>query len=81
MKEFPGHEAEILWQKSEEKFHLNLWKCNEIVLTEAGILPEHLAVTNLCTHCNPEILFSHRSTGVTRGNLSALLAIKREENN
>ncbi|MBO5259968.1 MAG: peptidoglycan editing factor PgeF [Agathobacter sp.] len=76
MKEFPGHEAEILWQKSEEKFHLNLWKCNEIVLTEAGILPEHLAVTNLCTCCNPKLLFSHRASQGKRGNLGAFLFIK-----
>lgn len=75
MKEFPQHQEEILWQKSEEKFHLDLWKCNEIVLTEAGILPEHLAVTNLCTCCNPKLLFSHRASQGKRGNLGAFLFI------
>ncbi len=43
---------------------------------EAGIPEERIAVTNVCTHCNPDILFSHRSTGVKRGNLSAFLALK-----
>ena len=38
--------------------------------------PELIAVTNLCTHCNPDILFSHRAQGDRRGNLSALLALK-----
>ena len=33
---------------------------------ESGILPEHIAVTNVCTHCNPDILFSHRTTGNER---------------
>ena len=80
MKEFSGHEKEILWQKSEEKYHLNLWKCNEIVMTEAGILPEHLAVTNLCTCCNPQLLFSHRASQGKRGNLGAFLFIKQTSN-
>lgn len=76
MEAFAGRESEILWQKSEEKFQLDLWKANEIVLLEAGILPEHLAVTNLCTCCNPDILFSHRASKGKRGNLAAFLMLE-----
>lgn len=72
---------QLFYEKENGKYQLNLWKANQLVLTEAGVAEQKIAVTNLCTHCNPEILFSHRSTGVKRGNLSALLAIKREENN
>ena len=75
-KAFQGYEDEILWQKSAEKFHLNLWKANEIVLLEAGVLPEHLAVTNICTCCNHEELFSHRASKGKRGNLAAFLMLK-----
>lgn len=71
----------LFYKKENGKYQLNLWRANQLVLTEAGVAEQKIAVTNLCTHCNPEILFSHRSTGVKRGNLSALLAIKREENN
>jgi len=73
---FPGHEDAILWQKSEEKFQLNLWKANEIVMLEAGVLPEHLAVTNVCTCCNHEELFSHRASKGKRGNLAAFLMLE-----
>lgn len=73
--------SQLFYEKENGKYQLNLWRANQIVLTEAGVEAQNIAVTNLCTHCNPEILFSHRSTGVKRGNLSALLAIKREENN
>ena len=59
------------------KYQLNLWKANESVFLESGILPEHIAVTNVCTHCNPDILFSHRTTGNERGTLSAFLALKK----
>ena len=68
--------GELFYRKENGKYQLNLWKANENVFLEAGILKEHIAVTNVCTHCNPEILFSHRTTGNARGNLSALLALK-----
>lgn len=78
MKAFPKHVNDILIQKSEEKFQLDLWKANEIVMLESGVLPEHLAVTNICTCCNPTELFSHRASKGKRGNLAAFLMIKEE---
>ena len=44
-------------KKKNGKYQLNLWRANEAVFEEAGILKEHMAVTNLCTHCNPDLLF------------------------
>ena len=67
----------LFYQKENQKYQLNLWKANELIFREAGILPEHIAVTNVCTHCNPDILFSHRTTGNERGTLSAFLALKK----
>lgn len=76
---FPEQKQQILIEKGNGKFQLDLWKCNEIVLTEAGIRPSHLAVTNICTCCNPKLLFSHRASGGKRGNLGAFLALKKEQ--
>lgn len=67
---------ELFYQKENGKYQLNLWKANEAVFLEAGIRKENIAVTNVCTHCNPDILFSHRTSGFNRGNLSAFLALK-----
>lgn len=75
-EEFRGHENEILMDKGNGKYQLDLWKTNEIVLTEAGITPEHLAVTNICTCCNHKLLFSHRASHGQRGNLGAFLCLK-----
>ncbi len=72
---FPGHEAELFYRKENGKYQLNLWRANEIVLTEAGVKPEHLAVTDICTCCNPENLFSHRASHGKRGNLAAFLCL------
>ena len=66
---------ELFYEKADGKYQLNLWRANQAVLAEAGVPRENIAVTNLCTHCNPDILFSHRSTGTARGNLSAFLAL------
>ena len=61
--------------REDDKFHLDLWQANRIVLEEAGALPSHIAVTDICTCCNPEILFSHRASHGKRGNLGAFLMI------
>ena len=71
---------DLFYHKYEDKYHLNLWKANEIILLEQGIKKEHLTVTDVCTCCNSEVLFSHRASGGKRGNLSALLMIKEEKN-
>lgn len=71
---FKGHEKEILRRK-KEKYLLDLWKANEIVLLEAGVQKDHLAVTDICTCCNPNILFSHRASHGKRGNLGGFLCL------
>ena len=65
----------ILLKKQNGKYQLDLWKANEIVLKEAGIKGDNLAVTNICTYCNPQLLFSHRRTAERRGNLCAFLSL------
>ncbi len=78
MEEFPGEGRKLCYPSAPGKFQLNLWKANEIVLRDAGILKEHLAVTNICTCCNPGLLFSHRATNGKRGNLGAFIKLKTE---
>ena len=73
-EEFP---EEVLQPgKADGKYQLDLWKANESILLKAGILPEHLTVTDVCTCHNPEYLFSHRASHGQRGNLAAFLMLK-----
>ena len=69
---------QLFYKKENGKYQLNLWAANEIILSEAGITSDHMAVTNLCTCCNPEDLFSHRASQGKRGNLAAFIALKEE---
>ena len=73
---FAGHGHEILIAKENGKYQLDLWKANEIVLLDAGVLPEHIEITDICTCCNPDLLFSHRASHGKRGNLGAFLCLK-----
>ena len=70
------HWDALFYLKENGKYQLNLWKANEIILLEAGVLPENLAVTNVCTCCNSELLFSHRASKGERGGLAAFLALE-----
>ncbi len=78
IREFSSHSGEILENKGNGKYQLDLWRANEMILLEAGIKPEHLSVTDLCTCCNDKILFSHRASQGKRGNLGAFLCLKPE---
>lgn len=66
----------ILKRKLHEKYLLDLRRANEQVLWEAGILPGHITVSDICTCCNPRLLFSHRATKGKRGALGAFLGLK-----
>ena len=68
----------LFYKKENGRYQMNLWKANELIFKEAGITKEHIAVANICTHCNSDILYSHRATGDKRGNLAAFLALREE---
>lgn len=71
-----GFLSQILFEKENGKYELDLWKANERILLEAGIPAEKIQVTDLCTCCNPDYLYSHRVSGEKRGNLGAFLSLK-----
>ncbi len=64
-----------LEEKGNGKYQLDLWKVNEEMLLRAGVQREHLAVTDLCTCCNPELFFSHRASEGKRGNLAGFMML------
>lgn len=68
---------EILLDKGNEKYQLNLWEACRQNFLEAGVLSEHIILPEICTCCNPEFLFSHRASHGKRGNLAAFLMLKK----
>lgn len=72
---FPDNIKEILIDKGNGKYQLDLWECNRINFKEAGVLPENIKVTDICTCHNTDVLFSHRGHNGKRGNIGAFLSI------
>ena len=63
-------------EAGEEKYHIDLWKANELIFRMAGVRPEHISVTNVCTRCNTDTFWSHRALGTKRGNMAAFLSLR-----
>ena len=69
-------QKQILRAKGNGKYLLNLWQANRMILENAGVPSAQISVTDICTCCNPEYLFSHRKAHEKRGNLAAFLTLK-----
>lgn len=61
--------------KDDGHFMLNLVEANKNILLSAGIKPENIDVSDICTCCNASELHSHRATGGKRGNLAAIIEL------
>lgn len=66
---------EIVYDKGDGKYLLDLHRANYYNLVDSGVLPEKIDVTNICTCCNSDVLFSHRASHGLRGNLGAVIML------
>lgn len=71
--------SDIFERKNGEKYQLDLWKANYYNFVNLGIKKENISVTDICTCCNKEIMFSHRGSHGKRGTLCAFLMIKENK--
>ena len=74
---FKGREKDILINKGNGKYQLDLWACNYIIFKECGVYEENIHMPDICTCHNMETMFSHRATQGKRGNLAAFLSIDK----
>ncbi|MCR5486615.1 MAG: peptidoglycan editing factor PgeF [Lachnospiraceae bacterium] len=63
-------------KNGEKKYLLNLHMANYYNMTAAGIISTNIYLTDICTCCNPGLLFSHRYTKGERGGMCAFLGIR-----
>lgn len=73
--EFSAHTDEILLDKHNGHFQLDLWKSIQITLEEAGVRFSHIHTTDICTCENPDLLFSHRASHGRRGVQGAFIML------
>ena len=66
----------IFTPKSNGRYMLDMALANKSVLVSAGIDPNNIDVSDICTCCNSGEMFSHRASGERRGNMAAIIELK-----
>lgn len=52
-----------------QKYHLDLWKANKILLEQAGILSQNIEISGMCTLTHPDLFFSARRQTIKSGRM------------
>lgn len=60
----------------EGRWKLNLAALNKKALIDAGLVKDNIVVADLCTSCNKDLFFSHRSSGGHTGRMASIIMIK-----
>jgi len=61
----------------KDHYQLDLWEVCRRNFMRAGVPEDQITVTDLCTRCNHEWLFSHRAQHGLQGNLGAFIGIRK----
>jgi copper oxidase (laccase) domain-containing protein len=57
---------------------LDLWMSTEDQLVTAGLVPEHIHRSAICTACTPALCFSFRREAAGTGRLAGVIRAKRD---
>ena len=52
-----------------EKWHIDLWEANRLLMIDAGIKENNITITGICTYTNHEDFFSARRLGINSGRI------------
>lgn len=69
--------TKFIFPKENNKFMIDLLEANRQILIKAGVKPENIALSDLCTRCSSELLWSHRATSGQRGTMCAMMCINK----
>ncbi|HEX2915254.1 MAG TPA: peptidoglycan editing factor PgeF [Chloroflexia bacterium] len=58
----PAKARELLPVQADGSHHFDLWQAIHLTLLEAGLRPEHIEQSNVCTRCHNDRFFSYRCT-------------------
>ena len=68
--------SRFVFPKENGKYMIDLLETNRQILVAAGVKNENITISDMCTNCNSELLWSHRATKGKRGTMSAFMCIK-----
>ncbi len=70
-----GPLAELAITRPGAQEHFDVPRANALLLQRAGLLPDHIEVSPICTVCSTDEWFSHRGHGPGAGRQGALIAL------
>lgn len=76
-KIFSGEsQKKVIRNKLKNKYLIDLWTANKLILLDVGIKTENITITDICTKCSKDEMFSHRGSNGKRGSLAAIMELK-----
>lgn len=66
----------FIFSKDGGKYMLDLLEVNRQILIKSGVRNENITISDLCTCCNSELLWSHRATKGKRGGMAAFMCLR-----
>ena len=61
--------------ENDEKIYIDILEVNRKLLIKSGLKEENIFVSDVCSSCNKDLLFSHRATKGHRGNNASFMSI------
>ncbi|GKX31731.1 laccase domain protein [Vallitalea longa] len=69
-------QKKIISDGIKNKYLIDLWTANKLILLDVGIKTENITITDICTKCSKDEMFSHRGSNGKRGSLAAIMELK-----
>lgn len=72
-----GAESPVIAKGEKQgKYMIDLALANKLLLMKAGVSEDSIVISDLCTQCSSDLLWSHRATNGKRGTMSAFMSLK-----
>ena len=65
--------------QKQDKWHIDLWQCNRMQLTDKGILLHNIQTANICTYLHTDTFFSARRLGIKTGRMLTGIVLDMEK--
>lgn len=75
-RKLPFETKSSIKRDESDKFKIDLWQINKTILINSGIKGNNITVTDVCTKCCSDVLFSHRGSNGKRGSLNGIIGLK-----
>ncbi|MDR1627313.1 MAG: peptidoglycan editing factor PgeF [Oscillospiraceae bacterium] len=70
-----SYQNKYIQEKPNNRFLVDLPGLNKQILLDSGVNGSNISVSDLCTKCSNDLLFSYRQTGDKRGTMAAMLRL------